>query len=172
MNLGDVGDDLNRPRRNPVQDFSRHRPGGHAANCFTRRSTSPALPVSDAVFRFVGEIRMRRAVGRFHLRVSVGACVLVQHQDGNRRAQRAALEYAGENLAAVSFVARSDDPALTGPTAIKLALDVFFAQLNSRRAAIDDNTDATAMRFAPGGNAKELAEAAAHWQTLSVREFK
>ncbi len=76
--------------------------------------------------------------------------------------KRAAFENAGENLAAIGFIARSDDGALAGAAAIELALDVFFAEFDAGRATVDDHADATAVRFAPGRDAKELSEAVAH----------
>jgi hypothetical protein len=52
---------------------------------------------------------------------------------------------------------------LARPTTIELALDVLFAQLDSRRAAVEDDADAATVRFTPGSDPKKLSEAAAHW---------
>ena len=71
-------------------------------------------------------------------------------------------ENAGENLAPVSFVARSDDRTLARPPPIQIVLDIFFAQGKTRGTTIDHNANTAAMRFAPGRDAKEVAEGVAH----------
>ena len=43
------------------------------------------------------------------------------------------------------------------------------AQREPRRAAVDDDTDAAAVRLAEGGDAKQVAESRAHGRTLSER---
>ena len=64
------------------------------------------------------------------------------------------------------------DLALAGPAPVELTLDIFFAQLEKRRTAIDDYAHAAAVGFAPGRDAEELSEAAAHFTTLTSRPPK
>jgi hypothetical protein len=162
VNLRDVGDDLEALFRKFAQNFFRDRAGRDAPDRFPRGSPAAALPVPDAVFGFVSEVGVRRTVGRLHFGVRFRARVLVHHENRNRRAERAALEDAGQNPAAVRFVARRDDFALAGPAPVEIALNVVLAQLDSRRTTIDDHAHTAAVRFAPGGDSKKLAEAAAH----------
>jgi hypothetical protein len=58
---------------------------------------------------------------------------------------------------------------LAGTPSIEVALNVGVAQFDARRTTIDDDTDAAAVRFAPGRDAKELSEAAAHRRNLRRR---
>src|SRR5438874_1078452 len=66
-----------------AHDLSRDGAGGHAADCLAGGGAPTALPIADTVFRFVGEIGVRRAVGRFHFGVSFGPGVLIHHHDGD-----------------------------------------------------------------------------------------
>ena len=162
VDLRHVCDDLELGMQ-AAQDFSCDRAGGDATNRFARRSAAAALPVSNSVFRFVGEIGMRRPKGCLHLRISFRTRIFVPDQNGDRRAERLALEDTGKNLAAVCFVALRNDLALPGTTPIELALDIRFADFNARRTTVDHHTDTATVRFAQGGNAKELAEACCPW---------
>src|SRR4051812_798461 len=151
-----------KSRMERAQNLLGHRTGRDPAYGFARRSAPAALPISDPVLGFVGEIGVGRPVGFFHLGVSLRASVFVRHQDGDRSTEGAPFENAGENLAAIGFGAWRRDRALTGPAAIELQLDIFLAQLNPRWATIDDHAHAATVGLAPGGDAKELSEAAAH----------
>jgi hypothetical protein len=71
-------------------------------------------------------------------------------------------EDARENFAAVGFVALRDNPALPWTPPVEIPLDIRFTDFDSGRTSIDDNTDATTVRFSPRGNTKDLSEAACH----------
>jgi hypothetical protein len=51
------------------------------------------------------------------------------------------LEDAGQNFAAVRFLARRDDVALARTAAVELLLDIGFGQIDLRQTAVDDNTN-------------------------------
>src|ERR1035441_8905554 len=55
------------------------------------------------------------AIERFHLLVGLGTLVLVADPDGDGRAERLAVEGAGEDLAGIAFLARLGDRALPSP---------------------------------------------------------
>ena len=59
VNLSHVRDDL-EVRIECSQDFACDRAGRDAADRFARGSAAAALPVPNAVFRFVGEVGVRR----------------------------------------------------------------------------------------------------------------
>src|ERR1035441_9659187 len=97
------------------------------------------------------------AIERFHLLVGLGTLVLVADPDGDGRAERLAVEGAGEDLAGIAFLARRDDLALAGTAAVQIDLDVGFGQRDARRAAVDDHADAASVGLAPGGDLEERA---------------
>ncbi len=105
---------------------------------------------------------MRRAVHRLHLGVGRGTGVRIAHHDGNGRAESAALEDAGKDLALVGLLARGDDVALAGAAAVEVWLDVGLGKRQPRRAAINHHANAPAMGFPPGGNAEYFSEVARH----------
>ena len=105
----------------------------------------------------MGRPKFRRDFG-----IILRSRVLVADEDRDRCAECLALKHAGQNLAAIFFFALARDLALPGPTAIKLALYVCFAEVNHGRATIDDDADAAAMRFAKGGYTKKLTKGIAH----------
>ena len=49
-----------------------------------------------------------------------------------------------------------------GTTTIEFALEVGLADFDARRTTIDDDADTAAVRFAPGRDAKKLAEGVSH----------
>jgi len=54
---------------------------------------------------------------------------------------------------------------LAGAATVQFVLDFLLSHRNARRAAINDNTHSTTMRFTPGGNTKKLAPNAGHSAT-------
>ena len=120
------------------------------------------MPVANAVLGLRGVVGVGRAVKRLHFGVGLGPLVLVADHDGDGRAEREALERAGEDVAGVAFLARGDDLALPGTAAIEIDLDVGLNDGDARGAAIDDNADAAAMGLAPGGDLKEMAKGVRH----------
>jgi len=57
---------------------------------------------------------------------------------------------------------------LARTSAVQLALDLGFGQLNVRRATVDHHADAPTVRFAKSRNAKELAEGVAHCVAILI----
>ena len=88
-----------------AQNFLRNRAGGHPANRFARTGATAALPVADAVFGKIGEIRVRRAELRLHFGIGFRAGVLIFDPQANRCAKCFTAERAGKNLHRVGFLA-------------------------------------------------------------------
>ena len=55
---------------------------------------------------------------------------------------------------------------LARSTAIEIGLDVGFREFDARWTTVDDDTDATAVGFAPGGDAEEVAKRITHRERL------
>ncbi len=157
------------PRMEIEQNLARDDPGGDAANRFPCGSAAAALPVANAVLRLIGEIGVRRSKGLRRFRIILRTRIFVHDEDGNRRAERAPFENAGQDLAAIRFLALRGDRALAGTAAIEFGLNIGFAQFESRRTTVDDNANTAAMRLAPGGNAKESAEKVAHFPSMLAK---
>src|SRR5437899_182211 len=68
------------------------------------------------------------------------------------------------------FFSTRGEFALTRATAIQLSLNIRFRNVDARRAAVDHNADAAAMRLTKGGDAKKLAECIAHLNQKSKRD--
>ena len=149
-----------------LKHFACDHAGGNASDRFTSGSTSPALPVADAVFGLVSEIGVRRTEGRLHFAVGLRPRIFVADKDGDGSAEGFALEHAGKNFAAVGLFARSDDIALPRTAAVEFLLDVSFGQIDLRQTAVDDNTDPAAVGFSPRGDAEKLAGDAGHVRLL------
>ena len=58
----------------------------------------------------------------------------------------------------VRLLARADDGRLPRTPAVQVRLDVRLSQRQPRRAAIDHDADAAPVRFAPGGDAKQMSK--------------
>ena len=145
-----------------AQNFFGDGAGGDAADGFARAGAAAALPVADAVFGKIGEVRVRRAELGFHFRVGFGPGVLVFDPQTNRRAEGFAAERAGKDLHRVGFLARRNDFGLAGPAPVQIGLDVRLGELEARRAAVHDHTHAAAVGFAPRRDAEQLPEGAGH----------
>jgi hypothetical protein len=103
-------------------------------------------------------------VSRALVRPPPGVC----HHHADGCAECFALKRAGKDLNSVGFLARRDDAGLAGTAAIQIRLDVGLGQFDARRTTIHDHTDASAVRFAPGGDAEQMTERVCH--AWSVRE--
>ena len=161
LDLLDVGEDFHAELL--AQNLLSNRAGGHPAHCLPRAGPPPALPGADAVFGRIGEVRMRRAELVLHLAVSLGTLVLVFNPHGNGCAERqAGRGNPGEDLNRVRFLARGDDFGLAGPAPVEVGLKVGLGKFEAGRTAVHDHAHATAVRFAPGGNAEQLTKAACH----------
>ena len=92
-------------RMSERQDLACDRAGRNPSNRLSGRGPAAALPIANTVLRLVGEVGVRRTKGGGNLLISFWLRVFVAHDDGNRRAQRLTFENAGENFAAIDFVA-------------------------------------------------------------------
>jgi hypothetical protein len=52
---------------------------------------------------------------------------------------------------------------LAGPAAVESGWMSASVSAEARRAAVNDDADAAPVRFAPGGDAKQLSERISHW---------
>jgi hypothetical protein len=59
----------------------------------------------------------------------------------------------GNDGGGIAFFAWGRDVALTGATTVEFYLNILDAEGESRRASINDYTNATTVAFAPSGNA-------------------
>ena len=148
--------------RRDAQQLARDRAGGDAPDRLARARAPAALPVADAVLRLGRVVGVRGPVDVLHRLVGLGPRVLVAHEQRDRRAERPALEDAGEDLDAVGLVARRRERALAGPAPIEIALDLLAREREPRRAAVDHHADAAAVALAEGGDLELTSEAAAH----------
>src|ERR1035437_9592138 len=132
------------------------------ANRFARAGAAAALPVVNAVFGKISEIRVRRAELRLHFGIRFGPGIFVFDPQANRRAKRFAAKRAGKNLHRVGFLTRRNNFGLSGPATVQIGLNVGFAEPEARRAAVHNHTHATAVGFAPRRDAEQLPEGACH----------
>lgn len=93
--------------------------------------------MAGAVFVFNFGIILRTRVG-----------ILDEQADG--RAQRPALENAGEYLDPVFFLPLGGEAVLPRLAAVEVMLDIGFGERQARRHAVDDAADGRAVAFAPG----------------------
>jgi hypothetical protein len=64
------------------------------------------------------------------------------------------VKHAGENLASILLLSRSDDVALPWAATVEIGLDVCLGEREARRASINHNTYSTAVRLTPSGDTK------------------
>ena len=105
---------------------------------------------------------MRWPVDVTHVFVCARSSVGVAHEQRDGGAQRDALEQPREDLDPISLVALRHQSALPGAAPIEIMLDLVGGEGQARGTAVDDDTDATTVRFAECGNAKDRAEGAGH----------
>ena len=79
---------------------------------------------ADAVLGVVGVVGVRWPVDVAHVLVGAGTLVGVAHQHRDRRADGETVEDARQDLDLIGFVALGDEPALAGPAAVEVGLDV------------------------------------------------
>ena len=126
MYLKDIGDRF-KIRKNVREDLAGDSGGCDPPDGFARRSAAAALPVTNAIFCFIGEVGMGGTERFLQRKIVLRPSVLISNQNCDRRAQGMSFENSGKNFAAVRFLARADERALTRPPSIELALDVGFA---------------------------------------------
>ena len=99
----------------------------------------------------------------FDFRVILGPLILILDHERDRRTggdldAGFVREHARQDFNPVRLLPLRRKPRLPRPAFIEIRLDVGFAERNSRRAAIDHAADCRPMAFAPGGDAKHVAE--------------
>ena len=131
--------------------------GGHAHGGFARRAAATPTVITDAVLVVVGVIGVGRAEGILDRRVVLGLLVGIADQQANRTAGGLALEDAGEDFHLIVFLTLRGVAAGAWLAPIEVALQVLQANLQPRRAAIDNGDQRRAMAFASGGDSEQLA---------------
>lgn len=91
--------------------------------------------------------------------IVLGPLILIPHHHGNRRAKRQPEFRTRLDLNAVLLVAGRRQRRLPWSSARHLWLDVGFGEREAGRHAVDDASDATAVRFAVGRDPEIGAEA-------------
>src|SRR4029077_4554883 len=134
----------------------------HTPDCLASRSAAPTLPISNPVFGLVGEIGMRWPKRLGDRWVIFRACVFVANQHCDRRPKRFSLKNAGKNFATIFFFPLRCDSTLTRATAIELALNLCFRDVDLRRTTIDHDANAAAVRFPERRDPKKLTERVTH----------
>src|SRR5262249_5549782 len=142
--------------------------GGDPGRCLARARAPAAAPVTDAVLRLVGVVRVARAELLADLLVVARALVLVGDDERDRGAERAPLEDPGDDAHGVGLLARGDEAALAGGAAVELGLDVGLGERQQRRAAVHHRPDAPSVRLPPGRHAEELSEGVAHAASAGI----
>lgn len=130
-----------------LQQLTGYGAGNHAAGRFPRGRTASSSVVPKSIFRIVGEVRMRRAVGGGEVTVIRGVLVLVSNDESDGSAGGFSFEESTEPFDLIGLFARCRKFRLTGPSSIQLSLDGFDVQLESSRTAIDDSSQCLSMRF-------------------------
>ena len=144
-----------------LQPLARHRTGGHGGCRQPGRRTATAARIADAVLAPVGVVGMAGAEGVEQVAVVLAALVGVLDQQADRRAGGQAFVDARQDLDRIGLVALGHVAAGAGAAAVELGLDVFHAQRQAGRTAVDHAADGRAVAFAEIGDAKQVAEGAA-----------
>ena len=152
--------------RDLAQELSRDGAAGHSTDGLPSAGASPAMPSANAVFGLGGVVGMGGPVEILHLGVGGGPGVLVADEQGNGRAEGAALEEARDDLGPVGFLARGGEPALAGSTTVEFALDFGDVEGEPGRASVHHDAHRSAVGFAEGSDPEDFSEAAAHFGPL------
>ena len=114
--------------------------------------------VADAVLLLVGEVGMRGTIDVPHLLVVLAVLVGVADEEADGRARRSAFEDAAQQLHLVGFLAGRSEMALAGLATGQLALNEIHIDLDARRHAVDDATDACTVALAEAGKAEKRSK--------------
>ena len=166
LDLGDAGEDFDAEAL--AEDFFGDGTSGNAADGFAGAGAAAALPVAESVFGLVGVVGVGGAELGGHLGIGFGAHVLVFHPHGDGGAKGFAFEGAGEDLDGVGFLAGGDDAGLAGAASVEVGLDVGFGEFDAGRASVNYDAYATAVGFAPSGDAEEMSEGVAHGKRVGL----
>ncbi len=135
-----------------LQKLCRHCAGRHPSDGLSAGGTSAACIVAEAVFAVVGVVCVSGAVIRSDLPVIPGALRSIADHQGDGSAGGHSLEDAREDLHGVVLLSRCREPGLPRFSAIQIDLDILLCKGEPGRAAVDDDADASAMGFSPGGD--------------------
>ena len=156
---------LHHARADPhvlADHLPRHGSGRDPAGRFARGRPPAAAIIPHPVFGLIGVVGVAGAKGARDLAVILGALVLVRDQDGDRRAgghrSRAVVEHPRQDLRGVALVPLGDEAAAAGLSPVQPRLDVGRRQGNPWRRPVDHAADGRPMAFAPGRDAKQMAE--------------
>ena len=138
-----------------AQPLLRDGAGRDAHGGFARGLAAAAAIVADAVLLPVRVVRVAGTERLLDRAVILAALVGVADQQSDRRAGRAALEHAREDLDRVALLALGHEPRRPGFAAIQFPLDVGFGERHAGRAAIHHATDRRPVAFTERGHAEE-----------------
>ena len=166
VNLPNISDNIDIAIA--FEQFARNRTCSNAANCLARTGSASPLPVANTVFLFIRIIGVRRAVFGAYFFVIFGTRILVpnHHRDGCTKGLT--LKKTRVDFYLVFFFALRGDFTLARFAAVEFNLNIFFADLQTGRAPIQNNANAATMRLSPCGNAKRAAKCAAHNRLLWI----
>src|SRR5205085_739158 len=151
--LGEITSDLDAVLL--AQPLLRDGTGGYGRSGEPCRRAPSSARIADAVLAQVRVVGVPGPEARGDLRVVLAALVDVADQQRDGRAGGLALVHAGEDLHQVVLAALRDVARRSGLAAIEVGLDVGFAEVHPRRAAIDHAADRGTVRFAEGGDGEE-----------------
>ncbi len=92
------------------------------------------------------------------LRIVLGALVGVLDQQANRGTGGASLEHARKDLHLIRLATLGGMARRAWTATIQVGLQIGLAELDARRAAIDDGAERKPVTLAEGGDGKQLAE--------------
>src|SRR5690606_32950755 len=121
-----------------AQVLARDGAGSHAHDRFTRRRSSAAAIVAQAVLVQVGVVGVTGAEAILDLVVVARALVLVFDQQPDGRTGGAALEHPGQDAHLIGFLALAGVARGAGAPSLDIRLQVGFIQRQPRRTAVDD----------------------------------
>ena len=88
--------------------------------------------------------------------------VVVANQKGNGGAGGPALEHPRQDFDPIGLISLGGESALAGTTSVEIVLEVLLSEGEPWWAAVDHHADAGAVALAPGGEAEQGSEGAAH----------
>ena len=157
--------ELGGPSNDLHAGASQQQPGDRAACHPPDRLACAGAPaatmIAEAIFDIPAIIGVAGPVQILDIVVVRGFGIGVHHQHADRRTSGAALEDTRENLHLIRLLASRRNLALADSPAIQFTLDILLSQIQPGRAAIHNAADRGAVRLAPGGQAKDLAEGVA-----------
>src|SRR5579871_526120 len=145
-------------------DFTRDGACGYTHCGLACRLPAAAAIIAQAIFNVVGEVGVAGTVFILYGRIVFRALIEIVDHKRNRRASRdlrtgdLVNENAGNNPNGVRLLALRRVARLSGPSAIKIGLDVGFAKRNARRTAVNHAADRRTVAFTKGRYTEQVAE--------------